>query len=239
MLVPHCFMLDFLGIGAQKSGTTWLYEQLRQHPDIAFPPVKEVHFWDNQPNLPSAEALLSYRNLFTVPGKKNGEITPAYAFQPAEKIQTIHRQYPDVKLFYIIRNPIDRAWSSALMALGRAEMLPEEASDAWFRDHFRSSGSLARGDYAACLDNWLQFYPRDQLLLLQYEDIKTNPEKLLSRVAHHIGIDAKPLIANPAVGKRVFEGPKVALRPTLRTFLQELYAEPLMRLQKKYQIVYS
>lgn len=41
-------MLDFLGIGAQKAGTTWLYEKLRLHPDIAFPAGKEVHFWDQK-----------------------------------------------------------------------------------------------------------------------------------------------------------------------------------------------
>src|SRR5262245_13183400 len=39
---------DFLGIGAQKAGTTWLYEQLRRHPDVWLPPEKELHYFDRK-----------------------------------------------------------------------------------------------------------------------------------------------------------------------------------------------
>ena len=41
-------MVDFLGIGAQKAGTTWIFENLQRHPDVQFPGGKEIHFWDAQ-----------------------------------------------------------------------------------------------------------------------------------------------------------------------------------------------
>ena len=145
-------MLDFLGIGAQKAGTTWLYEMLCQHPQLAFPGGKEMHFWDAG----RSRGLEWYRSCFNVGEKKNGEITPAYAMLPVETIREIHALNPALRVIYILRNPIDRAWSSARMALERAEMTLAEASDQWFVDHFLSQGSLRRGDYESCIRHWRQ-----------------------------------------------------------------------------------
>jgi len=69
-------------------------------------------------------------------------------------IAEIRELNPALRVIYVLRNPIGRAWSSALMALERAELALDEASDQWFIDHFRSFGSLARGDYEACLRSW-------------------------------------------------------------------------------------
>lgn len=234
-------MLDFLGIGAQKCGTTWLYSVLSTHPGVYFPPAKELHFWDNQPAPVSEAAIGSYRALFGVPqaqGKHKGEITPAYAFLPQPILQQIRQVMPNVRLFYIVREPVARAWSSAQMALGRAEMRIEEASDQWFIDHFRSAGSLARGDYARCLDQWLSVFPPEQLLLLQYEDIKRDPKALLQSLAVHLGISPEPLLNSPQLTRKAFEGPGHVLRPSLRAFLEELYAEPKQRLKERYGIAY-
>lgn len=234
-------MLDFLGIGAQKCGTTWLYSLLNAHPRLYFPPAKELHFWDNQTHPVSTTALESYKKLFSVShaaGKLKGEITPAYAFLPTNMIGQIKNEMPDVRLFYIIRDPVARAWSSAQMALGRAEMQIEEASDQWFMDHFRSRGSRTRGDYAQCLDNWLSIFKPEQLLLLQYEQIASEPIALLKKLSGHLGIDADLLLNSPMLQKKVFEGPGHPIRPTLKSFLEELYAEPKQRLKERYGIIY-
>jgi hypothetical protein len=61
-------------------------------------------------------------------------------------MRQVHARFPDARLIYLIRNPIERAWSSALMALRGAEFAFDEASDAWFIDHFHSRGSLSRGN---------------------------------------------------------------------------------------------
>lgn len=70
-------MLDFLGIGAQKAGTTWLQVMLSQHPEIHFPLGKEVHFWNHQ-----YKGLAWYQAHFNNSHQncKQGEITPAYGF---------------------------------------------------------------------------------------------------------------------------------------------------------------
>ena len=128
-------MLDFLGIGAQKAATTWIYQQLSRHPQISFPAGKEVHFWDQH----RCNGAGWWLGLFADDrqGQKQGEITPAYATLDPATIREIAALLPDLRVFYSLRNPIARAWSSALMALERAEMTIDEASHVWFIDHFK------------------------------------------------------------------------------------------------------
>lgn len=224
-------MLDFLGIGAQKAGTTWLYERLRTHPRIAFPAGKEVHFWDAR----RAEGLEWYRGLFGggTPGTVQGEITPAYAILPGTAVREIHAFNPALRLIFLIRNPIERAWSAALMALGRAEMRIEEASDAWFLDHFRSQGSLARGDYEACLRTWRTFFPAGQMLIGRYERILRDPAGLLGECCRHLGVAAEIFegMEAGALGEKVFAGPGHAIRPSLLPALREIHRPRIRSLE--------
>jgi len=223
-------MLDFLGIGAQKAGTTWLYEMLRLHPQVSFPAGKEVHFWDDQRD----RGIVWYQSLFAgeESGRKKGEITPAYAILPVEAIRDIHAINPALRSVYIIRNPVERAWSSALMALGRAEMTIDEASDQWFIDHFRSAGSLARGDYEQCIRNWRSVFPSEQLLVLRHEEIRSEPLALLTQCCRHLGIDEKFFAAagTELLGRRVFSGPGHTIRPGLLPVLREIYCPKIRSL---------
>ena len=95
---PILTTVDFLGIGAQKGGTTWLYHQLARHPQVAFPRGKEVHYWDaaSAPNADEWAAMLEPPSRRSRSGRpiKTGEITPAYATLPVEKIKAIHRRCP-------------------------------------------------------------------------------------------------------------------------------------------------
>ena len=221
-------MLNFLGIGAQKAGTTWLYEQLNHHPQLAFPLGKEAHFW----NRPHAAAVADYLDRFARIDAVAGEITPAYGMLPIETIREIHRHAPRLRLIYLIRNPMDRAWSSALMALQRAEMTLDEASDAWFSDHFHSAGSRKRGDYQACLQNWRAVFPDEQLLVLRFEQIVTEPESLLNRCFQHLGVAHQPpeQLRQQGCRERVFAGPGHPLRPSLKPVLRGLYQDKIQQL---------
>ena len=224
-------MLDFLGIGAQKAGTTWLFAMLSRHPRVRFPAGKEVHFWDCYLD----RGLDWYRALFeppAQPGARQGDITPAYAILERDVIERIASAFPRVRLIYIIRNPVDRAWSSALMALQRAEMSLGEASDQWFCDHFRSRGSLRRGDYETSIRNWVSAYGTEPLLVLRYESIAREPRALLLRVAAHIGVDVAffSTLPDEELQARVFSGTGQPLRPSLRPVLEEMYRDKVRSL---------
>ncbi len=224
-------MLDFICIGAQKAGTSWLYTMLAGHPDIHFPSGKEVHFWDYYYD----NGLDWYRGLFAgevPPGCRQGDMTPAYAILPRQRIAEVHQHFPHLRLLYVLRNPLERAWSSALMALARAEMTPDEASDQWFIDHFNSRGSLRRGDYAACLEHWWAVFPRQQCLLCRYDRIQQAPRDLLLDVARHLAVDTDYFeqLPEPMLRQRVFASAGPPLRPSLKPYLQQLYREPCARL---------
>jgi hypothetical protein len=222
-------MLNFLGIGAQKSGTSWLHNMLAKHPKIAFPGGKEIHFW----NRPESRNLQWYSQLFSDSHRVNGEITPAYGILPAEIIHSIHAAFPHLRLIYLMRNPIDRAWSSAKMALGRAEMVQDEASDQWFIDHFNSRSSLARGDYESCIRNWRSVYPSDQILLLRYEMIEFQPVALVNTCLNHLGLEDYLLPENSELfTTRIFAGDATQIRPRLLETLSNIYSDQIESLSQ-------
>lgn len=226
-------MIDFLGIGAQKSGTTWLYANLMKHNEIEFPKGKEIHFWDNRDKL-SNDDLSDYLSLFSASDSiKRGEITPAYAIIKPEVIEEIYAINNALRVFIILRNPIERAWSSALMALKRAEMEFDEASDQWFLDHFNSSGSLRRGNYTACLKNWVDIFGTEQVLIEWFDNIQKEPIEVLKRCSMHIGVEPSfyDTIPEGNLRGRVFEGTGYPLRQVLLTELRRIYYPQIKQLE--------
>lgn len=226
-------MWRFLGIGAQKAGTTWLSVQLLRHPDIGMPHGKEAHFWntfhgDSNPEARVAQYLSAYMD----PAKVQGEITPAYAMLPLETVQRIHAMAPDLRLIYLLRNPVERAWSSACMALGRAELTIDDVDDRWFLTHFQSRGSLARGDYAACIRTWRQVFSAEQLLILDYADVVDAPEHLLAQVAQHVGVDPACAELYSDCHERVFAGEQQAFPSRFRERLLEIYRPGIRELEE-------
>lgn len=227
-------MLNFIGIGAQKAGTTWLYTQLLQHPDIYFPLGKEAHYWNKKfPRRNVAE----YLNSFLLPNKCGGEITPAYGHLPLDTITSIRNTLPQLKIIYILRNPINRAWSSALMALTRAEMEFDEASDAWFIDHFNSKGSRMRGSYEHCLKNWQNTFDPQSVLVLFHEDIQIQPEQVLDACCQHLSVAAfsEETLKKMPLREKVFAGNPHTLRPVLKQHLLNLYGGEIRSLSKYLQ----
>lgn len=210
----------FLGIGAQKAGTTWLYAQLVRHPDIVMP-AKEVHFWDVWRH----RGLGWYASLFPHKDKVQGEITPSYAFLPIERIREVHAMNPNLRILFIKRDPKERAWSHALMELARQGRKVETTPDAWFVKHFRSEISRRRGDYAACLAQWREVFPAEQLLVLEYHDIAQDPRKLLERCARHIGVDPVffRTLSEETLKERIFASDDIPPRSSLRRALEKLY----------------
>lgn len=224
-------MPDFLGLGAQKCGSTWLYYMLRKHPGLYVPPVKELHFWDQN----RAHGLDWYRAQFAdaPEGAKTGEVTPAYAILPPQAVAEVRREFPEARLVYLMRNPVERAWSGALMAVTKAEMTPDEASDRWFIDHFRSAGSTARGDYETCLRVWLSAFPTEQLRCFLYDDVLAEPRGVLTETARHIGVDPGFFEALPpaALAERHNDGLGTPIRPELKAYLARVYRAKIVSLQ--------
>lgn len=178
---------QFLGIGGQKCGTTWLDKMLRYHPGLGLPRRKEVHFFDG--NL--WRGLDWYRFQFRgMAGQIRGEVTPAYSILPVERIRKVYALNPGMRLVLILRHPVERAWSQVEMFLVRNRRRTiDDVPEAEFLRQLESEGVLNRSRYSSILKNWLQVFPVDQLHLEFFEGIASEPKALLTRVLTHLGAD--------------------------------------------------
>lgn len=212
-------MLTFYCIGAQKSGTSWLHLQLMNHPDIKIPMEKELHFWDRDYD----HGIDYYKSLFSPEPTIQGDMTPAYAILPPDKIKECYRHFPDLRLIFIVREPIARAWSSAMMYLQWASISPPEVSDQFFLDFCRAKNTVARGMYKACRDNWLMHYDPKQLLILHFDDIAQAPNAFLERCFRHLGVRASSMPAANLLKRKVNESPHAPIPPRVLAALQDIY----------------
>ena len=114
-LKNRSFNLSFLVIGGQKCGTTWAHALLQKCIHISLPSQKEVHFWDWHYHKGIDWYARQFENDKT--GKHYGEITPDYMVLSPSTIAEIHRCFPNVKIIFIARDLVDRAWSAMVMEL--------------------------------------------------------------------------------------------------------------------------
>ena len=205
-------MPNFLVIGAAKAGTTSLYRYLRSHPDIYLSPIKEPKYFafpETRPFFVGPDSnrrnqdptiiwkLEEYRQLFD--GRTYqaaaGEVSPQYIYCECSP-GSIRKLIPDAKLIAILRDPTDRAFSHFCHSRrdGReplsnfaAALAAEDkriAAGWWFNFHYRN-----RGYYAKQLKRYLELFPREQILVLLYDDMVSNCPALLRKICAFLGVD--------------------------------------------------
>jgi hypothetical protein len=214
---------SFIIVGGQRCGTNSLYEYLVKHPNVGRAlPSQEVHFFD----LNFHKGFGWYRGHFPLrvrPGLSqgsehpliSGECSPYYMFHPLAP-QRIAEALPGIKLFVLLRNPVDRAYShyqherargfetlSFDEAIDReAERLSGEVSrmqkdpDFHSRNHHRFS-YLARGMYAEQLERLLTLFPRESILVLSSEKLFADPAAARERSLRFLGLPPHHLTSYP------------------------------------------
>lgn len=157
---------NLIVIGGQKCGTTSLHFYLAAHPQISMSATKELDFFASWG---WRRGLAWYESQFPEPARVRGESSPSYtAFPHVPGVsERMRRTLPEVKLIYLVRDPVERMISEYLHAYGRgAETRPLAAvfSDPGFED----SAYVAKSRYAMQLERYLELFdPRDILVLEQ------------------------------------------------------------------------
>ncbi len=175
-------MIDFIGLGAQKSGTSWAYTCLYEHPLVCMP-VKEIHFF-SRPRY--AEGISWYEAQFKncAEGKLRGEWSTSYLYSK-EAPERIKQHYPNAKLLAILRNPVDRAYSQYRNAVRAGEI----SKTTTFDEYSRAEKSVwDQGLYTQQLSRYYRHFPKEQILVLIYEDIKKDPVAFMRRIHEFLGI---------------------------------------------------
>ncbi len=205
---------SFIIIGAQKGGTTSLYNYLIQHPQILPALEKEVRFFDYKygrgMSWYKAHFPLLIHNWFAQArwGRNVivGESTPNYFFNPRSP-QRIFETLPNAKLIVLLRDPIERAYSHYQMSVrgGRETLSFADALEAeeeriaaelknmiedenFVGRKWRYQSYRTRGIYVDQLDRWSKLFSRDQFLLIKSDDLFTNPAKTVERVIRFLGL---------------------------------------------------
>lgn len=210
LTAPARRLPDYLIVGAQRSGTSSLHEYLIDHPRILAPYTKEVRFFD----LNYGKGVPWYRAYFptSVGGFLRGtrfwvgEATPYYLYHPlvAERIA---ETLPDVRLVFLLRNPVDRAIShyNHEVKWGHEDRPIEEALDpsgvslhheeyalragrieySYVHHHY---GYLDRGRYERQVKRYLDLFPPDRMLFIQSEELFSRPGEVYGDVLGFLGV---------------------------------------------------
>jgi hypothetical protein len=230
---------DFLVIGAQKSGTTTLYDYIVQHPDVRAALTKEVHFFDDnfqrgagwyRSNFPVGAAPLGTTNRW-----QTGEASPYYLLHPLAPRRAA-QVLPHAKLLVTLRHPVDRAYShyqheraKGTEPLTFAEAIEQESARTEGPWQQLSSGAvarapevqsfsyLARGRYDEQLSRWLQHFAREQMYVISAERLFSEPAVVMRGVFNFLGLDAANGIDYRRLNSRQYAG----LDPELRRQLED------------------
>lgn len=198
---------NFLCIGAAKSGTTTLYEVLKQHSNIYLSSFKEPHFFDDNERF--KKGIEWYHHTYFSSIKKEklvGEFTPTYLSNPASAKRIKSCLDADVKLVVLLRNPIDRAYSHFLHTkrdqyedlcfLDALEKESERLRLAKNSENFLSNLRYAyveQGKYFKHIKRYLQHFKRGQVHIVIFEEFIKNPKEEVEKILYFLGLEKQPL----------------------------------------------
>ncbi|MGH6870089.1 MAG: sulfotransferase domain-containing protein [Rhizomicrobium sp.] len=186
---------NFIVIGPGKTGTTWLYQCLAAHPQIGLARnTKETLFFNDY----YGRGLSWYEKFFDgIEAPAIGEVSNTYFFNPGVPGR-IAAELPKVKLIAFLRDPVDRVMSLYLFRL-RNGLVKGSLDDAIAAD----SSMVAQNFFDEHLARWFAAFPREQIFIALFEDLKRDPRQLLRNLYEFVGVD--PDFVPEVAGQRVLE----------------------------------
>ena len=246
---------DFLCVGSQKGGTSWLYRQLALHPDFWMPPIKEIHYFDKLSRnkrlspprcrderdvcfLESMKSLSSrpnidlenYGRLFMHKGSLlSGDISPGYSTLSDEIIERVVGYFRNLKVIFLARDPVERAWSQLSMGvrLGRISRFDVTDIDEVTRN-LRSPGVSSRSYPSKIVARWRCYVHPDLFRLYFFDDLERSPTELRRSILHFLGADPN----KPSGGLRADHNnsagkEKLQLTDKVRSHVAEFFKDEL------------
>jgi hypothetical protein len=190
---------DFLFIGPDKTGSTWLYRALRSHPEIFVPSVKDIYFFDRYYH----RGLDWYEHFFEAApptARAVGELSHDYLFSPLAASR-IEADLPGVRLLTSLRNPAERTFSQYLY-LRRSGLTKRAFPDALTEFPELVDNSL----YHKHLSGYRERFPPERLLVLFFDDLRSDPVQFARDVFQFLSV-------NPEAGRPPEERVLPAGRP--------------------------
>jgi hypothetical protein len=178
---------NFLYVGPDKAGSSWLHEVLLKHPDVYLTPAKDLYYFDRYYDRGRAWYAAQFREARDE--AVVGEVCQDYLFHPQAAARIVETLGP-VRVMVCLRDPVDRAWSSYLY-MRKHGIGPET-----FGEALRTRPELLEhGRYATGLARFLDLLPRDMVHVALFDDLVADPQRFLDDVTSFLGVDRLPLEA--------------------------------------------
>lgn len=198
------FKVDFIGIGAAKSATSWIAQCLREHPQVCVSIPKEVNFFNKEYGKLKKNAeynylkgLNWYKEHFNhcKENQIKGEFSVQYIFDK-DTPYLIKKHFPDTKILCSLRNPAERAFSQYQHAIGRYGKIYKS-----FEEAIRENPEfIERGYYFKQLKPYYSLFPKNNILVIIYDDIKKNPRRSIQKIYKFLGVNSS--FTPPTVSKK-------------------------------------
>jgi len=207
------YLPDFIIIGANKAGTTSIANYLNENPKIKISDVKEPMFFASTPMTSTAKkesatlekpyfavTLQEYSSMYEnhyLRAKIYGEASTAYLACPSSSVIPMKKIVPDVKIIAVLREPVSRAISAYKMCLGNGiedRSFSEVVQDASSQKTILNAGHgvkeyIRNGLYAQLLAPYIKYYDKSQILIMNYDELKNNPDTFMQKISNFIGVD--------------------------------------------------
>jgi len=231
--------LDFILAGAQKSGTTALHYFLAKHPNITMGDQQEIHFFDDEAMF---VAQVDYEQLhkhypLLASSTIAGDCTPSYIYHQSAS-ERIWNYNPKIKLLVLLRNPVERAFAHWNMQrfkgrepLDFFDAVKEEKTRIASAqpDEARRFAYVDRGFYAEQLERLFQFFPREQVKIVKFEEFREKQRETLASIFSVLGLDPLRSVRSRVRNVVPYER---AMKWEEKVFLYNLFATDIAKLEQ-------
>lgn len=222
--------LDFVIIGAAKAGTTSLYKKLSMHPEIFMTTPKEPEFFARDSIY--QQGIEWYRELYSESkkGQVCGEASTLYSLTAnfPDTASRIYKEQSNVKIIFVLRNPVDRAYSYYTQILKNYQnstrdysinrtfeecIFPEDNPQRKARSQFFAAFDshhedtpvtfIGGGMYMTVIKEYLKYFPRKNLLLIKFEDLVENLDGVTNEVCQFLNVDSEKLEGSKVVRENI------------------------------------
>jgi hypothetical protein len=185
---------DFICIGVQRAGTTWLYECLKEHPDVFVPETKELHFFNDN----FEKGIEFYSNFFEEADPTSqviGELTPNY-YHDEKALKRIHEVLPNVKIILVLREPVSRAYSHYQLSS------TNQCKGMTFDQALQETPIIKTLSLQSTfVKQVLSLFPSENIHIQIYDDLRERPQHFISEIFNFLKVNAS--FTPSSIDKRV------------------------------------
>ena len=215
-------MPDFLIIGAMKSGTTSLFQLLERHPGIFVPYWKEPQYFSRDHKFNLGEKWYTDNFFDAREDQLIGEASTCYSRWPyyPHAAERIAKRLPNISLIYIMRHPVERAYSHYGHIM-QERLIRNEEKILTFEEALEEEKEIIDASlYMMQIERYLPLFSREQFLFLSFDELKSSPDALLQRTQKFLGVEPIDLISQGEVNTNRW-GDKVSITRA-RGFIEKI-----------------